>query len=190
MEAREIYPASPESWLESLALTVRQQNWPEMLNTLEQGLTAIGSNLAFLLLDPLLEYNDSGIPSITALPAEYLDKLVSIVDQQPPSLSLIYYVGCLLRAHNRKEEAIIWQEKALLLNTEFWPARLELLIMALPEQNMTAVFALQLDFLLHRAQQIKRFICGQCGLKRNQIFFCCPKCLAWHSITFRQLLSD
>ncbi|MDY0274551.1 MAG: hypothetical protein RBR42_03815 [Desulfomicrobium sp.] len=187
LEARELYPPSPESWLESLAHTVRHQKWSEMLKVLEQGLSVIGPDLSFLLLDPLFDYDTSEIPTVIALPKEYLDKVVDIIEKQPPNLSLIHYVGCLLRAHERKEEATTWQEKALLLNAEFWPARLELLIMALPEQNMTTVFAFQLNFLLHRAQKVKRFVCRQCGLKRNQIFFCCPKCLAWHSIAFRQL---
>jgi lipopolysaccharide biosynthesis regulator YciM len=53
--------------------------------------------------------------------------------------------------------------------------------MSLPEQNMTPVFTLQLDFLLRRAREAKRFVCGRCGLKRARIFFCCPKCMSWHS---------
>lgn len=187
LEARELYPASPESWLESIALAVRQQKWPEMLELLEKGLTAVGSDLSFLLLDPLFDYDQSARPMAITLPSECLDKIVGIIETKPPNLSLVHTIGCLLRAHDRKNEAITWQEKALLLNAEFWPARLELLIMALPEQNMTPVFTLQLDFLLRHAQQVKRFVCQQCGLKRSQIFFCCPKCLAWHSIAFRQL---
>jgi tetratricopeptide (TPR) repeat protein len=189
-EARELYPASPEAWLESVVLCIGQDRWPEVVTMLDQGLTAVGSRLGFVLLDPFFERDESGVPSGAIVPAEYLDEILVIIRRQPQSLTLTHYAGCLLRAHGRIEEATTWQEKSLLLNPGFWPARLELLTMALPDQTLTPVFELQLDFLLRRARQVKRFVCGQCGLKRSQIFFCCPRCLSWHSITFRQLLTD
>jgi tetratricopeptide (TPR) repeat protein len=185
-EARELYPPSPEAWLESVTLAVNREDWPEALSALDQGLSMVDRDMGFLLLDPLFERdNDSGL-----LSAEHVDALQAILNRQPPSLPLSYSAGCCLRAHDRPDEAILWQEKALLVDDSFWPARLELLIMALPGQNMTPVFDQQLDFLLRRALQVKRFVCGRCGLKRSRIFFRCPRCLAWHSITFRRLLTD
>lgn len=189
-EAREIYPASPEAWLEAIMLQIRQEAWEEVLNLLDQGLTAVGPHLGFVLLDPLLDFEDAGTPVKAILPGQCIDMLLTIINKQPQNLAPLHYAGCLLRAHGRIEEAKTWQEKALLLSPAFWPARLELLTMSLPEQNMTAVFELQLGFLLRRAREMKRFVCGRCGLKRGQIFFCCPKCMSWHSITIRQLLSD
>lgn len=190
LEARELYPASPEAWLESVGLSIRRNDWDAVLRTLEEGLPAIGTHLAFLLLDPLFDHDQDATTSRSVLPANRLDEALAIIGRQPQNLSLIHYAGCLLRAHDRMAEATTWQEKALLLNPAFWPARIELLTMALPEQRLTPVFELQLEFLLRRARQVKRFVCGQCGLKRAQIFFCCPKCLSWHSITFRQLLTE
>lgn len=187
-EARELYPASPEAWIESVTQAVSRKDWSGVLSALDQGLSTVDQNMGFLLLDPLLERDEAEDTGL--LPAKHLDPLLAILDRQPPSLPLAYLAGCCLRAHGRLDEGIIWQEKALLMDASFWPARLELLVMALPGQNMTPVFELQLDFLLRRARQVKRFVCGQCGLKRGQIFFRCPRCLAWHSITFRQLLTD
>jgi len=189
-EAREIYPASPEAWLEGIMFQIRQEAWEEVLNLLAQGLSAVSPNLGFVLIDPLLDYEDSGTPAQAILPGRCVDTLLAVIDRQQQNLALLHYAGCLLRAHGRVEEAKTWQEKALLLSPAFWPARLELLTMSLPEQNMTAVFDLQLGFLLRRAREMKRFVCGRCGLKRSQIFFCCPKCMSWHTITIRQLLSD
>lgn len=189
-EARELYPASPEAWLESVVLAIRQDCWPEVVALLEHGLNAVGPELGFILLDPLFDHSEAGAEATTTLPSAHLDTILDIIRRQPQSLSLAHYAGCLLRAQGRTAEAATWQEKALLLNPSFWPARLELLAISLPAQTLTAGFELQLDFLLRRARQIKRFVCGQCGLKRDQIFFCCPKCLSWHSITFRQLLTD
>lgn len=189
-EAKEMYAASPEAWLESIVLLVQREAWVDLLSQLDQGLSAVGSDLAFLLLDPLLDHTETGTPSAALLPLDYLDTLLDMVNRQPQNLALLFYSGCLLRAHGRIEEAKTWQEKALLLNPSFWPARLELLTMSLPQQQMTPVFEMQLDFLLRRARQVKRFICSRCGLKRGQIFFCCPKCHSWHSIAFRQLITD
>lgn len=189
-EAREIYPASPEAWLEGIMHQIRREDWDEVVSLLDQGLGVVGPHLGFVLLDPLLDFDDPATPVKAILPADSLDALLAVIDRHPPDLSSLYCAGCLLRAHGRVEEAKTWQEKALLLNPAYWPARLELLTMSLPEQRMTPVFTLQLDFLLHRAREAKRFVCGRCGLKRGQIFFCCPKCLSWHSITIRQLLSD
>ncbi len=187
-EALELYPASPEGWLETIGLLVRTGAWDELPTQLRQGLAAIGPELRFLLLDPLLDHDETKAPP--SPPAGWIDIVLGIIDAQPQNLPLIHYSGRLLRAHGRIEEAKTWQEKALLLNPSFWPARLELLTMTMPEQHLTPVFELQLDFLLRRARQVKRFVCSKCGLKRRDIFFCCPKCLSWHSISFRQLLSD
>jgi len=189
-EAREIYPPSPEAWLEVIVHQVNRRDWDEMLRLLDQGLSTVGPHLGFILIDPLLDFEDSAAPARAILPADRVDDLLSVIDRHPPDLAALHYAGCLLRAHDRVEEAKTWQEKALLLNPAFWPARLELLTLSLPEQNMTAVFELQLNFLLRRAREAKRFVCGRCGLKRSQIFFSCPKCMSWHSITIRQLLTD
>jgi tetratricopeptide (TPR) repeat protein len=189
-EALQVYPASPEAWLEGIMHRIRRGAWNEGVEQLDQGLGAVGPHLGFVLLDPLLDFDDPAGPARPILPAQALDALLAVIDRHPPELSSLFCAGSLLRAHGRVEEAKTWQEKALLLNPAFWPSRLELLTMSLPEQAMTPVFTLQLDFLLRRAREAKRFVCGRCGLKRGQIFFCCPKCLSWHSITLRQLLSD
>jgi len=189
-EAREIYPASPEAWLEGIMFQISRESWDDVLLLLDQGLGSVGTQLGFVLLDPLLDFEDSGAPVKAILPAAHLDALLAVIDKHPPELAPLHYAGCLLRAHGRVEEAKTWQEKTLLMSPAFWPARLELLTMSLPEQQMTAVFEFQLEFLLRRAREAKRFVCGRCGLKRGQIFFCCPKCMSWHSIIIRQLLSD
>lgn len=189
-EAREIYPASPEAWLEGIMFQISRESWDDVIALLDQGLESVGTHLGFVLLDPLLDYEDSGVPVKAILPAAHLDALLAVIDRHPPELAPLHYAGCLLRAHGRVEEAKTWQEKTLLMSPAFWPARLELLTMSLPEQQMTPVFEFQLEFLLRRAREAKRFVCARCGLKRGQIFFCCPKCMSWHSITIRQLLSD
>ena len=189
-EALEIYQASPEAWLEGIMHRIRREAWDEVIEHLDHGLGAVGSHLGFVLLDPLLDFVEPTEPVQAILPAAHLDALLEVIERHPPDLSSLFCAGCLLRAHGRVDQAKTWQEKALLLNPAFWPSRLELLTMSLPEQRMTQVFELQLDFLLRRAREAKRFVCGRCGLKRGQIFFCCPKCMSWHSITIRQLLTD
>lgn len=186
-EALEMYPPSPAGWLEVIGLLVRAHDWAELSRHVERGLASIAPDLGFLLLEPLLDHDDAEFPRP---PEGWLADLTRIIRDQPPNLVLAHSTGRLLRAHGCTAEATTWQEKALLLNPAFWPARLELLTMSMPEQQLTPLFAMQLGFLLERARQVKRFVCAQCGLKRREIFFCCPKCLSWHSISFRTILSD
>ena len=79
-----------------------------------------------------------------------------------------------------------WLEKALVLSPEFWLARLDLFELAKSRQVLTPFFEEQLDFFIGRARHLRRFICSQCGLKRESIFFICPRCRSWHSIVFRK----
>jgi len=186
-EALDLYPPSPEAWLETIGLMVRDGSWEQLLALIGHGLTAVAPDLGFLLLEPLLDHEtwDAPMP-----PKDWFAGLARMIHDQPPNLALIHSTGRLLRAHGFVAEATTWQEKALLLNPAFWPARLELLTLSMPDQHLTPVFAMQLEILLERGRQVKRFACAQCGLKRRDIFFCCPKCLAWHSISFRKILSD
>lgn len=187
-QALSIYPASPEAWLEVISMQARLGVWEQVLVSLKAGLKVVEPELGFLLLDPLFDLEAKEPEQI--LPDIWLDAFTEVIRSQPQSLPLIHYTGYLLRLHGREEEAMLWQEKALLLSPSFWPARLELLTMLLPDQQLTPGFSLQLNFLLDRAKQVKRFICRRCGLKRSRIFFCCPKCMSWHSIAFRELLND
>lgn len=186
-EAMDLYPASPEAWLELIGHLFRSHSWDTLLDQIERGLRAILPGLDFLILSPLL---DDAAAKKSPLPSSQLDSLEDIVRRHPQSLLLAHNTGSLFRMYGRLEEARTWQEKALLLNTSFWPARLELLTLAMSEQTLTPGFALQLRFLLEHARQVKRYECSRCGLRRGEIFFRCPKCQSWHSISYRNVLHD
>lgn len=100
-EALEMYPPSPEGWLETISLLVRTAQWDELLRRLKHGLHNIDPALGFLLLDPLQESEDSGAPS---LPEGWLDELIRVVLDQPQNLAIVYSTGCLLRTRAARKK--------------------------------------------------------------------------------------
>ena len=104
---------------------------------------------------------------------------------------LLYYYGAriFLRDEDR-EKAREWLDKALVLNPDFWHARLDIFELSCREQHLSPVFKEQLDFFTGAARKLKRFHCRQCGLRRDSLFFVCPRCRSWHSIAFRMEFSQ
>ena len=47
----------------------------------------------------------------------------------------------------------------------------------------------QIAFFTQKAAESKRFFCRPCGMRRNSIFSFCPRCRAWHSVSFRLYLN-
>ena len=101
-----------------------------------------------------------------------------------------YYQGLLLMRAGRLEEAGLAFEKALILDPEFWAARMERVAITLRNENVTPYLREQISYFLAQGRQNNRFICKVCGLRQNTIFFACPKCRSWHSAMFRRSLKN
>ncbi|MFO7817524.1 MAG: tetratricopeptide repeat protein [Thermodesulfobacteriota bacterium] len=190
-KAIRIYPPSPEAWLEKICRDVGARNWKLFSKNFKQGLNNVSGNLRFILFQGLISYlQRPGIGNN----AEIYEMLTRMVTEKFPKFDadplLHFYHGVLALKSGNSDLATQSLEKSLVLAPDFWPARLELLSLTTDKQELSDSFCTQLDFFLKKARMVKRFICTNCGLKREQIFFICPRCHSWHSIAFRVKLND
>jgi len=191
-KALKVYPGSVEAWLELIIRNYQKRNWRSLSKNLSQALVNVSANLKFVLLEGLYQYarslnDNSSKPLIDPECSQIVVETISETDQD---ILLCFYCALFLIASENEEQAKDWLEKTLVLGPDFWPARLELLALTQNEQELTDSFRVQLEFFLKKARLVKRFICSRCGLKREQIFFVCPRCHSWHSISFRTRLND
>ncbi|WP_083254628.1 tetratricopeptide repeat protein [Desulfoplanes formicivorans] len=190
--AIKIYSPSPEAWLEHLLWEYDRRDWKRFSKRLDAGLKNVARELRFVLLEGLIQHGiKTGSPDPQPhVHPEACARALECIEPYTDDL-LLYYYGALLHIQaGDTAQAKTWLEKSLFLDPDFWPTRLEVLLLSLPEQSLNPVFSVQLEFFLKRAQQVKRFVCSQCGLKREQIFYVCPRCRSWHSIRFRKSLND
>lgn len=190
--ALKVSPGSMEAWLEKIHRSLLGLEKQRPSQILKQGLRQVPEQKRFMLLEGL-------ITSIQAERSPYFlnsgtigetDEVLMSLSDYSEDVLLQYYGGLLLLHQGRFSEAQIWFEKCLLLDTNFWLARLELLALALQNNTLPHSVEVQLVFFLSRAREVKKFICRQCGLKRESVFFVCPRCGSWHSIAFRRNLNE
>ena len=191
-KALKVYPGSVEAWLELIIRDYQKKNWRSLAKNLSHALASVSANLKFVLLEGLYQFahGESDNSSKSFIDFECSQIVVEIVSRTDQDLLLSFYCALFLLASGNEEQTKDWLEKTLLLGPDFWPARLELLALTEKEQELTDSFRVQLEFFLQKARLVKRFVCSRCGLKREQIFFVCPRCHSWHSISFRIILND
>ncbi|XXJ19681.1 tetratricopeptide repeat protein [Desulfovibrio caledoniensis] len=196
------YPGSVEAWLEQMTQAYKAGNAGKIGDVLAQALEHLAPELRFVLFEGLLLALDQAEKARVnsfgeetewskACPDEkVVEVVVPIIETQEPDVLLLYYGAMLLLRVEDTDNARSWFEKALMLNADFWQARLELFDLSRVDQTLTPFFKEQLSFFLGRARRVRRFFCRHCGLKRDQIFFNCPRCHSWHSIAFRTDITE
>jgi lipopolysaccharide biosynthesis regulator YciM len=196
------YPGSMEAWLEQMTQAYKAGNAGKVGDVLAQALEYLAPELRFVLFEGLLLALDQAEKARVnsfgeetewskACPDEkVVEVVVPIIETQEPDVLLLYYGAMLLLRIEDTDNARSWFEKALMLNADFWQARLELFDLSRVDQTLTPFFKEQLSFFLGRARRVRRFFCRHCGLKRDQIFFNCPRCHSWHSIAFRTDITE
>lgn len=190
--ALRVYPGSMEAWLERIHRSLQGEEKQSFSTILGLGLKQVQEEKRFLLLEGLLGMIQSEKTSYlleSAISGD-IEEILMILSDHPQDMLLQYYGGMLLLHHGRLAEAQTWFEKCLILDADFWLARLELLAIALQKNTLPHSVEAQLGFFLSRARAVKKFICRQCGLKRESVFFVCPRCASWHSISFRRNLNE
>lgn len=191
-KAIKIYPGSVEAWLELICRDYQQLQWNSMQANLKNALEKVGDGLRFVLLEGLYQFikktGNSG--SGYVIDPNCANVIVETLEKMQQDLIFCYYCSIFLKESGQKEKAREWLEKTLVMDQEFWPARLEILDISQHEQIMTESFKTQLIFFTRKARMVKKFVCTRCGLKREQLFFLCPRCYSWHSISFRTLLNE
>lgn len=197
-KALKVHPGSPEAWLETLLRDAVRADWAAMAAHLDTALSRVEAGLGFVLLEgvlaaPMGEERGTALSMdrpFCAQPHEDMaQSLLPVLEGRQEDLLLHYYAAWLACGRDR-DRARTLLEKCLVLHPGFWPARLELLALGIDDQPLSPAFRKQLEFFISRAREVKRFLCGRCGLKREQIFFVCPRCQSWHSITPRMALTD
>ncbi len=191
-DALRVYPGSVEAWLEFIYRDYQQGNWEGLDADLKNALQSVKLELRFVLLEGLLQFIRK---AASEDPDGYIQEkctqtIVSTVTELDQDLVLCYYCAIFLKKSALIEECLDWLEKTLVMGPDFWPARLEIMELSQNDQVLTESFRTQLLFFTQKAKSVKRFLCKRCGLKREQIFFLCPKCYSWHSISFRTQLSE
>lgn len=196
------YPGSVEAWLEQMTQAYKAGGASKVGDILAQALQHVAPELRFVIFEGLLlalnqaekarlGSNGEETEWSKACPDDKLVKvIVPIIETQEPDVLLLYYGAMLLLRIDDVENARSWFEKALMLRSDFWQARLELFELSRADQTLTPFFKEQLSFFLGRARQVRRFFCRHCGLKRDQVFFNCPRCHSWHSIAFRTDITE
>lgn len=116
--------------------------------------------------------------------------VIPVLEKQEPAILLHYYGGLLLKYMGDTANAAIWFSKALVVQPQFWAARLELLRLAAQDGELSSTLALQVDSLAEELGHIKRFYCTACGLRQEGVFYRCPRCGSWHSISYRLSLQE
>lgn len=183
-----VYPGSVEAWAEKMILSYDDSDWEGLAAGFQKGLKKIDPGLHFLLLEALISHlyrfrspQDHFKP---ILAPEAGSKLLQVISRQPEDLLLVYYGAWIHTKLGNQEQAVSSLESCCGMDPSFWPARVELLALTMGEQTLTQEYRQHLEHVVNWTRQAKKFICRQCGLTLEQIFFSCPKCRSWHSISF------
>jgi lipopolysaccharide biosynthesis regulator YciM len=195
------FPGSVEAWLERIVQAYRNGSAAKMASAIVEAQALVEPGIRFVLFEGLLQEvaraeraDDSGDQQHEWAEACSVADLVKVLrpklEALEPDMLNHYYFGQMLLKNRDIDEAKDWFERALLLQPDFWLARLELFELSRSEQKLTPFFREQLTFFMDRAREVSRFYCGKCGLKRDTLFFVCPRCKSWHSIKFRTNFSQ
>lgn len=196
------YPGAVEAWLEQMKQAYKAGNANKIGDVLAQALERVAPELRFVLFEGLLlaldqaekarinAFGEETAWSRTCPEEKVVEVVVPIIETQEPDVLLLYYGAMLLLRVENTDDARSWFEKALMLDADFWQARLELFDLSRADQTLTPFFKEQLSFFIGRARRVRRFFCRHCGLKRDQLFFNCPRCHSWHSIAFRTDITE
>ncbi|MFI3272015.1 MAG: tetratricopeptide repeat protein [Pseudomonadota bacterium] len=199
VHAIKVYSGSIEAWISRISIAIQDNQWTKAKSLLEESMKHIALDKRFLVFNALLELpkpvlseDDAASQENNAMSFEQVrcDCVLPVIEAQEPDLLLAYYAALFLLQCHKKEEAHIWLEKAIVLQTNFWAARYQMLTYSMEDESLSPVFKGQLLAFMDQANNAPCFVCQHCGFKRDQAFYLCPKCRSWHSATFRTSLQD
>ena len=201
--ALRIYPGSVEAWSTNIRMAVLEESPRQTCLFLERALERVAPRLHFLLLDALLSSLTEAKSSLRTVttkwdeakePKNFVQEIAAmatpILKKQEPHTLLHYYGALLLQQANDIEGVDIWLAKALVMQPDFWAARLLFLDLAVQKHELSPVVGLQVRYLAEELKYIRRFTCTVCGFRENQIFYRCRRCGSWHSLAFRTSLQQ
>ena len=186
-----VHPGSPEAWLALTCMNLMSGNEVKARKQYVAGLAKAKDSAELILLEGLHSFING--PSAPAIPSDALHTLLSAFNDdfaaRDAGLMLCYYGGLFMQWIKKADAAEQWFTKSLVIEPDFWAARLALLALTADRELLPPLLAQQIVFFTRKAAESKRFFCRSCGMRRNSIFSCCPRCRAWHSVTFRLYLN-
>lgn len=216
--ALRIYSGSAEAWGAGLRSAVRERSPQKISLILERALSRIAPRLRFLALDALLEAlphapREAGAvtpptPGEGLAPAkagaraddapenalpfirDVCAAVLPVLEKQEPHILLHYYGAMLLQRAGDTDAVEVWLAKALVVQPNFWAARLQSLALSVEKHELPPVVGMQIAYLTEELKYIKRFVCTVCGFRENAVFHRCRRCGSWHSLTFRLSLQQ
>ncbi len=200
-KALRVYPGSVEAWSALITMAALAEQWGKTTTFLERGLSRVFPALRFLLLEALLEAgtrirgkaadaSDASLGTQENFAASLCNAVIPVLERQEPHLLLHYYGALFLKRQGDLDGANIWLAKALVLQPDFWAARLELLALSAKKHELPPVIEMQVVYFAEQMRHIKHFVCTTCGLRQDAIFYRCPRCGSWHSVSFRLNLQE
>ena len=202
-KAVSLFPGSPEARLARASMFLLGGNGEKALAEVVAGLTGMGAGMRagsgagdaasgrLLLLEGLYtRVTGSSAPNITPAALRVLVAgLHAFIGAGKPDVTACYYCGLFLQTVREDAPAEQWFTKALVMDPDFWAARLALLVLAAAREDLPPLLAEQVAFFKEAGTRSKRFVCPPCGLRRDTIFSQCPRCRSWHSAAFRLRLT-
>lgn len=195
-KALHIYPGSVEGWSAVTCMAAVAGDWRKLPAELERALGRIAPKLQFPVLDALLEtprklFSAEGSREEKDTFTRQLARaVIPVLEKQEPHILLHYYGALFLKQACDYDGVDIWLAKALVVQPDFWAARLEALQLSTIKHELPPVVKLQLEYFADELRHIKRFVCSVCGLRENRVFYRCRRCGSWHSLLFRLSLKE
>lgn len=186
-KALNVFPGSPEAWLRLVTINLVNSESERSFKRLKAGLERADKTGKLILLEGLHAFIKGPVaPHIDkAALGKLAVELSAYIDKRDPDVVLSYYAGLFLQAADKEKLAEQWFTKCLVLDPDFWAARLSILSLSVRREKLPLLLSQQIDFFSSQAAHAKRFRCDNCGLRRDTIFSVCPRCRAWHSAAFR-----
>ena len=190
-KALTVYPGSPEARLAKASIYLSGGNAVRALKELEEGLAKGVPSGRLILLEGIYAFiNGPSAPGLAATAVKDLGRgLDSLLTPYDDDVTMCYYGGLFLQHAGAESQAEQWFTKALVLDPDFWAARLAILDLCADREDLPPLLAAQIAFFTEQGGKSKRFTCPPCGMRRDSIFSQCPRCRAWHSASFRMRLT-
>ena len=189
-KALAVYPASPEAHLALVGMDLAGGDDKKAAKQLGMALSGLDEAGKLLLFEGLYALTRSSFGP--DLPSSFFQTLAralaSLPENRDAGLMECYYCGLFFLLCKQLDTARLWFTKALVLRSDFWAARLALLEISLLSGEFSPEAAAHVDFFVQEGTRAKRFFCSRCGLRREHIFYHCPRCRTWHSARFRHNL--
>jgi lipopolysaccharide biosynthesis regulator YciM len=189
-KALKAFPASPEAWSVLILEQIIGNKWKNASKMFQKSLSIISSAKRFMIFEELLNFHAEEKKPDKEYYNSLADNFLPLLQECSTEVTPYYFGALVLKCCGRYEEADQWLSKALMIQPDFWFGYLAQLDIARERYSLSPIVDTNLDFFITQSKKLRRFICTACGLKRNMLFYCCPRCHSWHSADYIFTLSD